>query len=188
MRDFALAMGGAQVLSSVTTATSKSGGRPNPPEIALTPGVQPGKCWPTHTGGHLGVALANTIVVSHVTIDHIAAELAINITTAPKDLVLWGLIEDHHAIQRFNSYFPSPLDPPAGILSLISSFQTRMDKTSAKPIFVPLASMHYDPSLMNNVQMFPVHPEVRLLEIPTRVVVLEIQSNWGHEDLTCLYR
>ncbi|TDL13500.1 hypothetical protein BD410DRAFT_735299, partial [Rickenella mellea] len=188
IRDYALVAGGAQIVSSVTSPTYNLKG--NGPDLALTPGVHPGRCWQTavHSGGHLGVALANTIVVSNVTIDHIAAELASNITTAPKDMVLWGLIEDIHAIQRFHSHFPTPIDPPTSMLPLIAKSPVLGDKISAKPVLAPLASMQYDPSHLHNVQVFPVHPEIRLLDIPTRVVVLEIKSNWGDKDSTCLYR
>ncbi|TDL15914.1 hypothetical protein BD410DRAFT_844809 [Rickenella mellea] len=85
-RDFASVHGGAEVITSVTSATYKSGGgHANPsPEMALRPGVLHDKCWPTalRAGGRLGVSLAAPVIISDITIDHIAAELANNITKA----------------------------------------------------------------------------------------------------------
>ncbi|TDL15915.1 hypothetical protein BD410DRAFT_844810 [Rickenella mellea] len=108
---------------------------------------------------------------------------------APKDMVLWGLVDNATAIRNFHLRVPSlaTINPPAAIQTFADAVVPH-DKSSPRPFFAPFASFQYDPRLSNNVQTFSIRREIHELSLPTSVVVLEIKSNWGHEDFTCLCR
>ncbi|KAJ6593033.1 hypothetical protein B0H19DRAFT_911617, partial [Mycena capillaripes] len=64
-----------------------------------------------------------------------------------------------------------------------------IDHTLPKfPEYIRIASFRYDIHSRNNVQTFPVDAEIRSLGIDFGVVVLVINSNWGKDEYTCLYR
>lgn len=63
-----------------------------PRQLAITPGhKKPGDCWPLQgTGGHLSVKLAEAIVPTSVTIDHIPREISKMPSTAPQHFRVMG--------------------------------------------------------------------------------------------------
>ena len=56
------------------------------------------------------------------------------------------------------------------------------------PEYIRLANFTYSIHSLNNVQTFPILPEIRELGIDFGIVVLRVLNNWGRDDFTCLYR
>ncbi|KAF9500288.1 hypothetical protein BDN71DRAFT_1382407, partial [Pleurotus eryngii] len=106
--DFALSSAGARVIPAWTTPTLKlttssrswlssffrSPQLGNPPEVALQPDLHNGNCWPfAGEVGQLAIALARTIHMQEVVIEHIPRHLSFDISSAPMDMELWGVEE-----------------------------------------------------------------------------------------------
>lgn len=99
--DFALYSAGARVIETTTSATLQLsnpgwmgrmwGSKPvyaRPPNVALHPDTTVGQCWAfSGPSGDLSVLLAHPkVVVSAITIDHVAKALATDISSAPKEV------------------------------------------------------------------------------------------------------
>ncbi|KAI0715605.1 UNC-like C-terminal-domain-containing protein [Cerioporus squamosus] len=103
--DFALWSAGARIVQELTSRTYTPDApfwtklwRPpvtlaQPPELALTPGLQPGCCWPMKgQHGSLGIKLAQEIVPRAITIDHLPGQLSYRNDTAPRLIDVWGAL------------------------------------------------------------------------------------------------
>ena len=138
------------------------------PDLALTDGMEPGQCWLFHgASGQLGIQLARAIQVSALAVGHGNSS---SMTSAPKDLILWGL---------------KPID---------SDFCTTLgDMGEPKQNFgsgycgARLLSGVYEPSLSTLYQNFTSTDFSYGTHYFDRVVV-EILGNWGHLKATCIYR
>lgn len=102
MVDYALYSAGARVIEETTTRPLQLTEEPSflgriwgkqpvyarPPHIALHPDTTVGQCWAFEgPAGDLGVLLSQpNVIVSSITIDHVAKSLAADITSAPKDI------------------------------------------------------------------------------------------------------
>lgn len=99
--DYALFTAGARVVPAITSDTlviqPKSswartlwGAKPAeglPPAVALTPDGNVGKCWPFRGAeGQLGVMLSNRTVVGAVTVEHASKEVAMDVSSAPREI------------------------------------------------------------------------------------------------------
>lgn len=108
--DYALFSAGASVIPSHTTDTlviSKVGKLANlftgqqdvlgnPPATALTPDNTVGNCWAFKGSvGSLGVQLSRKVYVSHITVEHLAKELALDTSSAPREIEVWAGLEDN---------------------------------------------------------------------------------------------
>ncbi|KAH8913368.1 hypothetical protein BT69DRAFT_1234693, partial [Atractiella rhizophila] len=80
------------------------------PVHALSPQLTPGSCWPFKgSKGNLGVLLSRRIVVTDVTIEHAAKEVNYDMSLAPRNFEVWGVIEDkkdspNHILLASGSY------------------------------------------------------------------------------------
>lgn len=188
LRNYAHPFTGADIVASLTSPTYDRASTPGTawnPEVAISPGLQPGRCWsfsgPT---GYLGIMLSDEIVITNVTIEHIALELAPHTDTAPKDGVLWGYVEDPIALQKFQNALAGE-----SIMSAVFPVrQSVLPKHMNSEAFVPLLSFTYDVHAPQFLQTFKVPMNVLNVTVPVRRVVLDIQSNWGNSEVTWLYK
>lgn len=214
--DFALQSSGASVLSSLTSETymlrpsSISGkfwglftdsghisGRP--PLTALHYDIHDGHCWPfAGSHGQLGIVLGALIYIEAITIDHVAAAIAVNgQRSAPRDMEVWGLVEGRDNVAKVDAWRaamaqeghgPGRPDIPPGSF-LYPRAETLIPRPEIKyPEYIRIASFQYDIHSPTNIQTFPVDGEIKGLGIDFGVVVLMVKSNWGMRDYTCLYR
>jgi hypothetical protein len=152
-----------------------------PPVIALVPDNLPGLCWAfAGSQGTLGITLARRVVVTKITLDHAHASISHGRgLSAPRDVIVWGMLERPADVKRLQAYrqghnsegqdvAPVPA-PPSDKHVLLSSFT-------------------YDVSSSRAIQTFDVSQEAADLQIPVNVVQVQILSNHGEEDFTCLYR
>lgn len=151
------------------------------PVVALHHDTSPGMCWPfSGTHGQLGIQLVRRIHPTALTIDHVPASLALDgQASAPRDLEIWGVA-----------------DSPAEQEALAQWRLTPAARTwSAEPSPVPPSSAHvflgsfvYD-AAGPPIQTFPLSAAASTaLPMGFRVVQVNVLSNYGMRDYTCLYR
>jgi SUN domain-containing protein 1/2 len=209
--DYALYSGGANPIPSLTSKTYEvepqgltnrvlgmitgSGyavGRP--PVTALHHETHIGHCWPfAGSQGQLGVMLSSPVYISDVTIDHVAKELATDMTTAPRQMELWGMVEGQENIAKFKEWdaLLTARKEEARVNADLEEWENPDPYPSTLPRSAPfmrITNFTYDIHASNNVQTFSVPQEIQDLSIDFGIVVLLVKSNWGREDLTCLYR
>jgi len=165
------------------------------PVTALHQDLHTGNCWPmTGSYGQLGVMLALPAVISDVTIDHVAKEVAFDLATAPRDMEVWGQVEGENntakvaawqAEQAKRRQEAEEAGEPISEVDVEDVYPSTLPKDVP---FIRLASFTYDIHAPSNVQTFPVRQEVKDLELDFGIVALVIKNNWGKDAYTCLYR
>ncbi|KAH9919952.1 hypothetical protein B0H21DRAFT_702028 [Amylocystis lapponica] len=152
---------------------------PRPPSSALKRDVQPGNCWPmSGSSGYIGVKLSDPIVVTSVTIEHLPATLARDITTAPRSFVLWGLLD--------RSALPGPVLRASDDVAHNSLPSSLIKHVSHDFVLVVLAEFQYDIWDQQHVQTFQVQPHYPPVKMDT--AIFQIRENWGSDNFTCIYR
>ncbi|KAK9696102.1 hypothetical protein K7432_012638 [Basidiobolus ranarum] len=185
--DYALYSGGGRVIPSLTSVSyhvpSKSMiaraaakvfglsalGSGNPPTTALNPDIHLGKCWPfPGNQGNLTVLLSRSIIPTDFSIEHVPRSVAIDVSSAPKKLAVYGLYEKTD-------------DMPKEIDGELLEHEGK--------IYVQqfLSTYEYDVNSSRHVQTFPVQAQIKLSQ-PVRIVQLRVLSNYGQDTYTCLYR
>jgi SUN domain-containing protein 1/2 len=175
-----------------------------PPITALHHEMQNGHCWPFAGGeGQLGVVLASPIFMEEVTIDHVAKSIAFDMRSAPRRMEVWGLVEGKDNIARVRAWKEDLAARKEARQSKLGGedSSTTYDKDGSDyevvdypktlpkyPEYIRLANFTYNIHSPNNVQTFPVMPEIQELGVDFGIVVLRVLSNWGRDDFTCLYR
>ncbi|GAA5948882.1 hypothetical protein JCM21900_003459 [Sporobolomyces salmonicolor] len=214
--DYALYTSGGRVIRSLTSPTYEphplgrgravlawltgtSAPRGRPPVTALHPDTAPGSCWPFEgPHGQLGVQLSRRVVPSDITIEHISPDVALDgdVTSAPKDFEVWGVVEGQEHVEKLALYRQQQLDAKrAARTNGASSVEDDLNWLDDEPASLPPTANHlllavgaYDTSAPSPVQTFPVTPMARQLGIPVNIVVVKVLSNHGESAYTCLYR
>lgn len=206
--DFALHTNGAWIIPKLTSPTyeirpttlpgriigSLSGstypvGRS--PLTALHHELHPGYCWPfPGSEGQLALSLAEPVYITDVTIDHVAKDVALDMRTAPREMELWGLVEGKDNIAKVSGWMAEKARRMEEAKERGEEMEEEeYPKTLPKsPQYVRVAHFSYDIHAPNNVQTFPILPEIRDLGVDFGVVALRVKNNWGRKELTCLYR
>ena len=192
--DFALFSSGARVIPSLTSPTyeirpstwtgsllSKITGtgtlRGKPPVTALHPDINVGQCWPfAGQTGQLGIMLSRKILPTDVTIEHAAKDVALDVSSAPRQFEVWGLVEDQEGLERLATFRAA------------AGEEEELAVQQAAPNRLLLVSGEYDVSAEKHIQTFSIPQEVQDLQIPVSVVLLRVLSNHGNEVLSCVYR
>lgn len=187
--DYALFSAGARIIPDLTSATytlqsrgmgqrffgavfGSTPARGRPPVTALHPDTNPGMCWSfAGSSGQLGVMLHHPVYVSDITIEHVSRALVPTISTAPKDIRIYGVIHDSSDLSKIRS----------------STRHASSPKAPAEN-FLLLATLRYDAESDRSIQTYPVDPLISDLAIPVQTIVAYIDNNWGNDDVTCLYR
>ncbi|RUS14725.1 UNC-like C-terminal-domain-containing protein [Jimgerdemannia flammicorona] len=161
--DFALYTGGASIIHQHTSPTYfpplytlrralKSNIRIHPPEMAIMPSTHVGECWPmAGSQGQIAISLIQPITVTSIAIEHASRYKAIMLSSAPRDMELWGQ--------------PTHANCTAKI---------------CEPVFIE--------SFTYNILGEPIQKIVILPMVNIKAILLRINSNWGHEHYTCIYK
>lgn len=99
--DFALYYGGAQIIHEDTSPTSGHNQLDTDaqvddtnyhrPEKAIMQSMHVGECWAMEgSQGQIAIALITPIMVTNITIQNLYRPIALDITTAPREMELWG--------------------------------------------------------------------------------------------------
>jgi len=107
MADYALESAGASIISKRTSPSYQPPSRNflsklfpfnrfipkgNPPESILQPDISPGNCWAfPGTKGNVTIRLAQQVIPSNFTLEHISESIAFNISSCPKDFSVYGM-------------------------------------------------------------------------------------------------
>jgi SUN domain-containing protein 1/2 len=132
--------------------------------------------------------LVAPVYVEEITIDHIAKEVAFDMRSAPRTMEVWGMVEGKDNIERVKEWKTArAARKELGLEDEVAEIEypSTLPKT---PEYIRLARFTYDIHAPNNVQTFPVDPEIRDLGVDFGIVVLRVLDNWGRDDFTCLYR
>jgi SUN domain-containing protein 1/2 len=141
--------------------------------------------------GKLGVSLSRKVIISDVTIDHVGPSVALDLSSAPKDFEVVGIVENKTDIERLKIYREEEAERNKAALG--SASDPNLDSeaamsTNLKDNEILVAVGSYDTSADRYIQTFSIHPSYGYLQIPVSSVILKIHSNHGNEDFTCLYR
>ncbi|KAJ7593266.1 hypothetical protein C8J56DRAFT_494408 [Mycena floridula] len=206
--DLALLSGGARIIPSLTSATREI--RPRgwgsqalglvtgngyaigrPPITALHHDRQNGNCWPmAGPQGQLGIVLAAPAYISDITIDHVAKELAFDVRSAPRQMEVWAMVEGKVNAEKVKLYNEQRAAKRAEALERGETVDVdEYPKTLPKsPQYIRIAAFSYNIHSPDNIQTFPVFPEVQEMKLDFGIVVLRVLNNWGQDEYTCLYR
>jgi len=196
--DFALHSGGAVVIPSLTSDTHEikpHGVRQQvisyltghgyaigrPPITALHHETHVGHCWPFEGAqGQLGVTLSRIVQIEEITIDHVARDIAWDMSSAPRKVEVWGLVEGASNFDK-----AAALDATRTEAGQEIPMQPRSLPHSVR--YMRIAQFEYDANAPNAVQTFTVDEDVRASGMDFGIVVLRVLNNWG-QQFTCLYR
>ncbi|KAG1849379.1 hypothetical protein C8R48DRAFT_677096 [Suillus tomentosus] len=188
MQDFALISSGAFPIPPLTSTFSTTPSSwhvwnqasdqqsfDNSANVALTTDES---CWRIpRTRGHLGVGFQTPVIITHISIEHRPSQPM----DAPRDVVLWGFLEQVDNLQRYTSVDLNMDDqPPREVIE-----ESRKQNPTGS--FIKLAHVEYSPFHHSHVQTFPVHENILRSGFDFGLVVIEIRENWGADE-TCLYR
>lgn len=208
-RDYALYSSGGRIIPSFTSPTfglrkrsssplawfskapllERIGAEGQPPVIALVPDVTPGMCWAfAGSEGTLGISLARRVLVSKITLEHTSPSISHDQSiSAPRDVTVWGIVERPNDVKRLTEYRRKR--------SQIGVEDEEGEEDSILPAPIPpsdrhllLSSFTYDVSASKMIQQFPISREAEQMNIPIAIVQMQIHSNHGKKDYTCLYR
>ncbi|KAJ3557075.1 hypothetical protein NM688_g1669 [Phlebia brevispora] len=144
--------------------------QPLPPDTILRQHHLIGDCWPmSGTSGHIGIALAQPLHVTNVTILHLTGGTD-DAGSAPRSAILWG-ISSRPLQQHFDHHISSPL-------------QAQLTMVLDPRTVVPLAKVFYDIHTRLSSQWF-IATGCEPIEVST--VIFEVLDNWGESSFTCLY-
>lgn len=183
-----------KVRSTVAWITGAAVPQSRPPVTALHPDTSPGSCWPfAGPHGQLGIQLSRRVVPTDITLEHISPDVALDgdVSSAPKDFEVWGIVDDSAQVARVATYRQEQLQAKRAARAAGTAIEDDLSAPASVPEsakHILLASGAYDPSAASPVQTFPVTAAARELAIPIQVVVVKILSNHGESAYTCLYR
>lgn len=191
--DYALWSAGGRIVSELTSPTYTTSWwmRPwksqlpdqRPPELAITPDIQAGCCWPMQGDhGSLGIRLAEELVPRAITIDHLALQLAFRNNTAPKEVSVWGIQPQgqHRDTGALRVQKGLHLSFEYGLLDLHPDYYHRD--------FVSLGNFTYDIHTVHPIQTFNLVEEAEKLDLIMEILLFIFESNWGNDHYTCIYR
>lgn len=152
------------------------------PEHAISTVLQPGNCWPLMgSEGSIGISLSRTMRPTSFTVEHLPPRLAFDTSTAPREFEVWGILNEAFPLPNSNQYH-----------DIISSpnihWPTLSRSRSKNHIFLLLAQYSYEIDASRHVQNFPILPSLAHEQFAVHSVIFVIKNNWGHDNLTCIYR
>ncbi|CDO68111.1 hypothetical protein BN946_scf185044.g19 [Trametes cinnabarina] len=168
--DFALRANGGRVISTLTSGQDGFfTSREDDPGVAIDDDVHAGRCWRIHTlPSQLGIRLPRMIYPDSITVEHLPAEVALDVGEAPQNITLWGVVEGKHNKEVYETFVRMGLQ------------QDRAPAISRGLLWAPLASFRYDVEHEDPVQRFPVSQYFLDNPISVGVVAVEISGNWGN--------
>ncbi|KAI0091310.1 hypothetical protein BDY19DRAFT_935069 [Irpex rosettiformis] len=206
--DYAMYSSGGSIIPSLTSQTYeiKPDGLTNrvigmftgqgnvigrPPVTILHHENHDGHCWPfPGSQGQVGVMLAMPTRITDITIDHISKDMGTNLRSAPRHMEVWGLVEGEDNLAKYKAWTEQreasrALAQERGEEFEELEFPSSLSRGSP---FMRIAKFAYNVHANKEIQTFPVSKDVKDLDMDFGIVVLVVKSNWGREELTCLYR
>jgi SUN domain-containing protein 1/2 len=206
--DYAMYSGGGSIIPSLTSSTYEV--KPDgmaaqilgmftgqgtaigrPPVTVLNHEDHNGHCWPfPGSRGQVGVMLAFPARITDFSIDHVAREVATDMRSAPRHMEVWGLVDGADNLEKYKAWVEQREHAREQAELFGEEFEEEeFPKTLPRGApFMRLAKFKYNAHSPKEVQTFPVAENIQKLGMDFGIVVLFVQSNWGREEFTCLYR
>ncbi|TCD69378.1 hypothetical protein EIP91_007934 [Steccherinum ochraceum] len=206
-RDFAMHSSGARIIPALTSDTFEV--RPSTtfgqvvgmitgngyaigraPVTILNHENHDGYCWPfAGTQGQVGVALSAPALITDITIDHVALDIATDIRSAPRQMEVWGLVEGQDNLEKVMAWWAQKAAArEAAGEAPPDEYADYPSTLPRSPSYIRIASFTYDIHAPKHIQTFPVDQEIKTLGVDFGVVVLVVNNNWGKDEYTCVYR
>ncbi|POG75512.1 hypothetical protein GLOIN_2v1565506 [Rhizophagus irregularis DAOM 181602=DAOM 197198] len=166
-----------KLLSRFTNSIIKS----KNPETVISPNVNVGDCWCFNgTKGQIAIKLSRSIVLTHVTYQHISREVSIDpILSAPYEFELWGLPTSTSA-----STGGGGGDSGKGEVELEEKNSLGIFKNDFKFF---LGSYQYDIN-GSPTQTFTLPDSIAKSNKRINAIMMRVKSNHENPPFTCLYR
>ncbi|KAI0730677.1 hypothetical protein C8Q76DRAFT_588799, partial [Earliella scabrosa] len=150
--DYALAADGAKIAPTLTSSFDSSDiALSHPPTNILDEDLWSTSCWSfPGSQAQVGIKLrARYIHPTHITIEHVPREITADIRQAPREIVVWALLDPTMNAERVDD---------ANAMLCQSKLNTTGDSPPIRTrgIFLPLAAFEYAIEADTHVQMFPV--------------------------------
>jgi hypothetical protein len=134
----------------------------NPPETILDPNVSLGNCWAFQgQDGFVIIKVPYKIVPESFSIEHVPLSVTPDISSAPKNISVFGYLNNKHAPELIASYVYDINK------SMLQSFPV-----NSTAINVTVTNNEGGETMTKSYQYF----------------VLKVYSNYGNKDYTCIYR
>lgn len=177
--DYALLATGGHILQELTAVNGTSGEDWKDAEKMLDGKVDVSACWSFHGDkAQAGLYLASRVHIDQVSIDHIPKELVPSADHAPKEIIVWGIVDAENIAIAQHASLPS-------VLSSLPTHPPLMESPSTH--VVPLAVILYDLISPSHVQTFPVLDYLLESSADFQKIIVQVVSNYGAES-TCIYR
>ncbi len=169
--DYALQSAGSSIVYSRTSASySRRGGlldwlllrgHSSSPSLILQPDNSVGNCWAfPGSHGNVTIKLAAPVVPTEFTLDHIAERISYHFESCPREYQVWGLRSEGDTMPHlFGRYVYHR-----------GAHAIQTNRVQVTTCITSSSSYQH-----SSFEAFPY-------------VTLEILSNYGHEDYTCVYR
>lgn len=164
------------------------------PAVAITPTKDVGQCWPfAGDSGTIGIRLAKPIFVTHISVEHILPQLAIDISSAPRNMEFWARFDDEHERNRIENAASTASGEimwgPGRLWDRESMESPEGPSGDVFNNFVKLAAFKYDITRGKpRVQTHQLGVDFANLNITATTVIFRVVSNWGHPTFTCVYQ
>ena len=153
----------------------------------LHPDTQPGSCWPfAGSKGIATVQLPYTVMVESVSIDHVPKSLLMkdqDQSSAPRNIKVYGLPPCEGQCDGFDFDLKKEF--------LIGEVNYDIESDSSTQTFVFSANEDTKSQVEDEASCSVTAESCQApgkKNVPVAAVRLEITSNWGNEEYTCLYR
>lgn len=135
-------------------------------------------CWSFRgNSGTFGVAFDTpNVMPSHVVIHHWPSNSTVSLSRAPRQLIVWGLVDGEANMKAFSQ----SRHVLTSTLAKVPPFPI-----SKEGVFLPLAEINFDVTAQSLRQAFPLSKGALSWGIDFGVIVFDIRSNWG-ADTTSL--
>jgi Sad1 / UNC-like C-terminal len=128
-------------------------------------------CWSFRgSSGTFGIALDTpNIIPTHVAISHWPFNSTNSLSRAPRQVMVWGLVDGEANLKSFSQIQSS-------FTSAIAMVPRSLRNEG---VFLPLAKIDFDITARSLRQVFPLQSRALSLGIGFGVIVFDIRSNWG---------
>ncbi|KAI0654537.1 hypothetical protein C8Q70DRAFT_925457 [Cubamyces menziesii] len=185
--DYTLDANGGKVVPTLTSSDRSRRRAPSAapgPEVVISEDSSIGNCWTPGVSGQVGLSTTTVIYPTHVTVEHIPRQIAVDVGRAPRHMILWGVIDGLSNVHKHRWLIDNREMDISPDSSLRGHHAPPLTDNHA---FVVLAAIEYNISGPSPVQTFAVHDRILDSQMDFGIYVLEIIDNWGSSD-TCLYR
>lgn len=158
--------------------------RTQPPRTAFSDDTRLGACWAFNGArGAVALRLGAQVFPEDLGIVHVAANTSSNPASAPRRVALWARVDDSRARTHLRRVLAAQQAPEPDTQTALGIPES----------YVRLVGGEYDLYGGDELQVFPVPAAVRralAVAVPHGVsrVVFGVESNWGCERFTCVYR